>query len=211
MKSYEEMLNYVENYLIEHNAIKHANPVLNFRNRFWHTRRVLEWAKKIVVDYPDCDSKALYTAAVFHDIGYARGKQNHAIIGAEIFEEYAQSAGFDNEFTAFVAYLIRFHSSKDLLNDPKSPIELVLLQEADLLDEEGAMGIVFDVLAYTRRYPDNVSFYGVFEEINKHSYHILEQDFMVTPLARKYWKEKQDLVRSFVESYSKDLFVEEIE
>ena len=102
--------------------------------------------------------------------------------------------------------MILNHSNKDLLTKEETSLEMIVLLEADLMDEEGALGLVFDLLAEGTKSPD--SYEIVFNEIMKHSAHILEQDFMVTPLAKKYWEEKKEFIRKFIEDLKFDLFME---
>ncbi len=204
--NYEDMLNYVNHVLIQNGGIKSKKPQLGFRNRFEHIKRVFEWSKRIIPAV-SCDEELVLTAAIFHDSGYSNKEiGNHNIEGAEIFKDYASKSGFNQEFTQKVTEMIQLHSNKELLNEKKTPIELVLLMEADLLDEEGALGLVFDLLAEGYKSPE--SYNSVFNEIMIHSAHILSQDYMVTPLARKYWNEKKLLIEKFIHHLRFDLLME---
>ena len=69
------------------------------------------------------------------------------------------------------------------------------------------MGVVWDLLA--KGYNGCDSYQDSLNEIWKHSAHILSQDFMVTPLAKKYWEEKKLFVREFITQFEKDLFMGE--
>lgn len=206
MVNYEQMLLYVENTLKENNAIKSHNPFHDFRNRYTHSKRVYQWCKRIKDDL-DVDEEVLYTAAIFHDIGYSKSKEDHAKYGALLFKEYATKEGFDKGFIDKVYDIIYHHSEKKLLKDPNSSNELILLLEADLLDEEGALGIVWDFMALGHM--KDKDYYDAFSEFKKHSVNILNQDYMVTPRAKKIWESKKELVRMFKDELEKDLFVEE--
>ena len=200
-----DMLNYVKCVLVDNNALKPNNPLHQFRSRYSHIERVLGWSKRISAD-ENCNKDALYTAAIFHDVGYAKGKEGHAHSSSLIFLDYAKKNNFDQEFSLFVSDIISKHSNKELLDDPKSPIELVLLMEADLLDEEGALGIGWDLLALGA---SNIeSYYDMIPGILKHAGHILNQDYMKTKLAKKYWDLKKEFVRNFINELKMDLFVE---
>ena len=148
----------------------------------------------------------LYTAAIFHDVGRGYSKEDHAHIGALIFKEYAKNHNFSEEFTNKVYDLIDHHSDKNQIKDKNSSNELVLLLEADLLDEEGALGIVWDLMALGKM--ENKDYYDAMEAL-KHAKHILKQDYMVTPLAKEIWEHKKELVRVFTCDLAKDLFLEE--
>ncbi len=201
------MMDFVKNMLEKHNAIKPLKPNQSFRSRYTHSIRIYKWCERLVADLPECNKDILYTAAIFHDVGYSYGKENHAEASAKIFREYGKENGFDKDFIDEVARIISLHSDKSLLKDPNSTPELIILLEADLLDEEGCMGIVWDLLSKGALGCDNYE--DSLSEIWHHSGHILKQDYMVTPLARKYWDEKKQFVNEFLAQFSSDLFMED--
>ncbi len=203
--NYEIMLKYVEDQLYENDMERKQKAKHSFRSRYMHTTRVYGWCKRIEDDL-ECDKQVLYTSAIFHDIGYSKGQLNHAQVSTEMFREYAAKHDFDKDFTEKVANIIYNHSNKDLLNDPNSPNELILLLEADLLDEEGALGLVWDLMARGAKH--STSYYEAFDEIMGHSGHILNQDYMVTERAKKYWEEKKSFVKNFLDTLKFDLFEE---
>lgn len=143
---YEAMLLYVKKVLEENNAIRSPNLKFSFRNRYEHIKRVFNWCSKLLEDKPNCNKEMVLTAAIFHDIGYCKGKDNHAHFSAMLFIEYAKKHNMDYEFMMHTADIISLHSDKSLLKEDNIPDELVLLLEADLLDEEGALGIVWDLM-----------------------------------------------------------------
>lgn len=205
---FNNMLEYVKNILEDNNSIKSKNPNHQFRNRFKHSYRVYLWVKRLAEDFPNCDLDVLKCAAIFHDSGYAYGKKDHAISSKYIFMNYVyeHKKEFEDDLVKKVCYIIENHSNKDLIKT-SSNIELILLLEADLLDEEGAMGILWDLLAKGHK---GVNDYDeALDEIYKHSIHILNQDYMVTPLAKKYWNIKKELVKDFVNAIKFDLFLED--
>ncbi len=201
---YTEMLEFVEKYLLSKDAL--IDRRFPFRNRFEHSKRVYQWCLRLLPDCPNCDKNVVLTAAIFHDIGYGVSKINHAEESAEIFRDYAESHHFDDTFIDKTAQIISLHSYKERLKECLQE-ELILLMEADLLDEEGALGIVWDLLAEGENRPQ--SYHRALEVIEQHSAHILSQDYMVTPLAKKFWEEKQDVVKRYIKEMKKDLFIEE--
>jgi uncharacterized protein len=201
------MFNFVEQKLIEGNGIKSTRPYQTFRNRFEHTKRVYGWAKRIIDDLPNVNHEVLLTSAIFHDVGYSCGKDNHAEESAKIFLEYALDQGFDQDFINQVYYCILNHSHKRFLWDDSSTPELILLLEADLLDEEGAMAISWDLMTVGEMMPTD--FKEGYDMLMKYSIRILSQDMMVTPKAKAYWEEKKDLVRKFLSAIKYDLFIDE--
>ena len=205
--NYEDMLEYVHHTLIEHKGIRSHKPQLYFRNRFEHIKRVYGWAKRIMEGVENCDETIVLTAAIFHDCGYTNGsKESHAKLGANLFLDYATEHGFDKEFMETVYSMIFHHSNKDLLQEKDTSIEMVVLLEADLIDEEGALGVVFDLLAEGYKCPD--SYNSVFNEIMIHSAHILNQNYMVTSIAKEIWEQKKKFIEQFIHDLKCDLFME---
>lgn len=201
---YHEMLEYVKEVLIQREGIKSRHPYMTFRDRFLHIKRTYLWAQRIMEGMTDVHKEAVLTAAIFHDVGYAKEMTgDHAVIGAQIFEDYAGKQSWEESFIQEVSMLIQKHSHKELLSDPKTSKELILLMEADLLDEEGALGLAFDLLTEGAKKP--TSYEAVFNEIMRHSAHILTQNYMVTEKAKKYWEEKKELIRLFLEELKFDL------
>lgn len=205
--NYDDMISYVKEILLKNDGIRSQKPQLYFRNRVEHIGRVWGWTKRIAEGIPSCNLELLYTAAIFHDCGYtAYSKEPHALLGAQIFKEYAINHSFSEEFTNAVYEMILAHSDKGLLHKEGTPIEMIILLEADLIDEEGALGIVFDLLAAGHKNP--TSYAPVFEEIMMHSAHILSQNYMVTPFAKEIWEKKKQLIQSFIQALKYDLFME---
>lgn len=205
--NYEDMFEYVKHILIEHNGIRSHKPQLYFRNRFEHIKRVYGWAKRIMKGVEDCNEALVLTAAIFHDCGYTNGsKETHAKLGANLFLDYATEHHFEKEFTDTIYSMILHHSNKNLIQAKDTPIEMIILLEADLIDEEGALGLVFDLLAEGYKCPD--SYDSVFNEIMIHSAHILKQNYMVTPIAKEVWENKKNLIQQFIDDLKYDLFME---
>ncbi len=202
---FDDMLDYVEKALFENDEERRQKSRHSFRSRFQHTKRVLGWCKRIECDL-EVDKNILYTSAIFHDIGYSKGQDGHAYHSSIMFREYASVHSFESEFTEKVAYIIARHSDKSLLKDKNSPNELIILLEADLLDEEGALGITWDLMARGAKH--SISYQEALDELMTHSGHILVQDYMVTPTAIRIWEEKKKFVKNFIDNLKYDLFEE---
>ena len=206
MLNYNEMLEFVKKTLEQASTRKPDNPYHAFRDRYLHSYRVYKWMERIIDDL-DVDKDVCYTAAIFHDVGYSVEKKNHALYSDMIFRRYAETHGFPKEFKERVSRCIALHSHKELLNNKDTMPELILLLEADLLDEEGALGIAWDLLAMGAKgasdYKESI------EALKIHSGHILSQDYMVTKKAKEYWEHKKEIVRGFIDELLSDLFIEE--
>ena len=203
---YDDMLDHVRNTLEDNNKRRPNNPNHQFRDRFMHTKRVVAWSKRLMTDYKDLNQEVIITSCIFHDVGYAFDKKDHAIYSAKIFVDYANAHGFDRNFIKEVEWIILNHSDKSLLKTTDNHNFIIVL-EADLLDEEGALGIFWDLLAAGKK--NSTSYYQALEELDKHSLHILNQDIMVSKSARYFWSEKKELVRDFMDQIRADLFLEE--
>ena len=94
----------------------------------------------------------------------------------------------------FICYLILEHPNKRLL---------VVLMEADMLDDTGAMGIVLDSWITSKE--ENPSFNEVCRHFEKYTYrHMKQMDFVTAP-GKRFWHEKRTLVYEFLRQYRRDL------
>lgn len=202
---YKEYLKYVKDYLTTHNGNVPSNHLMAFRSKYQHTLRVLGWAKRLAEGRNDVNIEVLYTAAIFHDIGNANeGRETHAERGANAFYEYGVENKMDLSFIESVKNLIFLHSSKELLKEKDIPIELILLMEADLLDEEGALRMVWYTL------DKGISGANSYEEVYEHIVMGNNKRLvnpMVTEKAKYYWEEKQKLVEIFTKQLEDDIYV----
>ncbi len=202
---YVEYLKYVKEYLTKNQGIESPNPLHPFRSRFQHTIRVLHWCIRLTEGVEGIDREALYTAAVFHDIGYTnRDNENHAKRSGDAFHEYAVSRQMEEGFREKVEAMIYNHSDKELLQKLDTSREMVALLEADLLDEEGAMGIVWDCMVMGNVHASSYAkaYYHIMESSNKK-----EPNRLVTEKGRKYWEEKKRLVSEFASVLEHDLMI----
>lgn len=204
---YEEMLSYVASMLEDADGPLTNNvAVYPFRKRSEHIRRVFEWAKRISVPFADIDREALLIAAIFHDSGYsvAETRMEHAPVGAHLARKYLEKISFDPVRTDLICDLIAEHSQKALMTLSDTRLELVLLMEADLLDETGAMEIMWDCMSASLE--EEPSYEKAYARMIKYSEYLLTENPMITPEARKIWEEKQKLVSAYLDQLKADLF-----
>lgn len=204
---FAEHLKYVKNYLIEHHGYFPPDLQYRFRCKYEHTLRVLRWCRKLAAQYPKINLEALYTAAIFHDIGYSADydMNQHAQMGAQIFAEYAETIHMNKELAQKVTYLIHEHSNKELLQNPDTMLELIILMEADLMDEEGALRVIW--YCATKGILGAESYRDLYDFIQMGSNKRLKNP-MVTPLARKIWDQKIELVNRFSEELYDDIITD---
>lgn len=206
--NYDELFAYVKSALA---AYDHHGGVSKNRikySRFEHTERVYRWMLILAEDFAyEIDMESLKIATIFHDIGYSLNKEDmhsHAEDGAVLCREYLERIGYPPEKTEFICDLIAKHSDKSVLHSEDTPLELVLLMEADLFDDTGAHGIVMD--AWIQATKEDVSFESILEHIKKFSLKQMQVNPMRTEKARRIWEEKKELTNRFVESLTVDLY-----
>ena len=206
---FEKEMEYVVNFLHENKGNDSRRKAETFRKRDTHMQRVLKWASKIVNELEESeklkiDTTSLYLACLFHDIGYGfeTYKNSHPLQSGKIWKDYAKDK-YDSNTIEYVYFLITRHSNKELFEDNSTPIELVILMEADWLDEEGAMSICWDLMVEGQNNPQ--SYEEALKRIKKYSAHILLDCPMVTNPAKCFWKHKQKVVKNFIDELESDL------
>lgn len=205
---YREMLDYVSGRLLSCSQFNSSKDSINY-SRFAHTKRVLGWALRLYRLSPvkeKLNYDVIVTAAIFHDCGYNDCNEfiSHAAIGAQITREWLEQHGFDKEFTDRVCYLVENHSSKQMMDDPDISADLMLIMEADLLDDMGALGIVMDCII-EKGFNAGTTFEDCLDHIDRFTVRIQNDNPMRTPEGRALWDEKTRLVSSFRHALAVDI------
>ena len=206
----EEMLAFVEQTLTSGNSEDiETKQELNY-SRFLHTKRVLAWTKRL---YEAAEDKSLlrkedlYIAAVFHDVGRVaelkEGKP-HALLGEPITRRYLTGLGMDSERIDYICSLVQHHSDKERMYDAETDAGLLLLMEADSLDDMGAAGIVMDCLI-TKGRNANADYTNCLDHISRFTCRQQQDNPMVSPAGIRFWEEKTKLVESFTDALRRDL------
>lgn len=207
MVSYEEMFQFVEQELAEYDTHGGAAKHKVRYSRIEHTRRVYRWMLWLYNEYPEkntVDLNSLRIATIFHDSGYSQIEQGeHAKAGAEICRRFLTEHKYPAEKIDFICDLIARHSDKDILSQDIPP-ELVLLLEADLLDDTGAQGIVMDV--WMEAMDENATFESIAAHIGRFSCRQMSKNPMRTKEGQRIWEKKRALVEEFYSSYIEDLW-----
>lgn len=207
MRQHKAMFSYVEEMLCSYDR-KKGNKSKNKigYDRFEHTKRVYHWMIRITNELKDDGIRLeeLKIATIFHDVGYANGDdENHAAASSAICRDYLERRPYTPEQIDFICYLIEEHSTKRLLHEKTTPLELVVLMEADMLDDTGAMGIILD--AWISSKESDPSFEMVCRHIERYTYrHMKLMEFVTVP-GKRFWHEKRKLVYEFVRQYKRDL------
>ena len=203
----DDMLLYVRNRLELYDTAE--NPMLKIPfSRFEHTMRVYQWMERLYKAYPDnscLDLEALLIATIFHDVGYCDidNINDHARISAKLCREYLTDRKYPMEKIDFICDIVGRHSDKETLHDD-IPVELVLLMEADLLDNTGAQGLVLDIWSESAR-GKNVSFQSILAHMEKYTVKMMQDNPMRTDEGIRIWNIKKKLSEEFVQSYREDI------
>lgn len=202
---HREIFNYVENIFTESNKNFLDGEVHAFRTRSEHIRRVYNWSNRLSEGISDIDKESLKLAALFHDVGYSNQVDNrpHALVSKEICIKYMSENSFDESLIEQVAYLVENHSNKEMMESEDIGIELLLLMESDLMDESGAMSVVWDCMAEGAK--GNSSFKSALDHIKEYTLKEMTRNPMRTDKAKEMWLKKQSLVNAFIEQLEYDL------
>lgn len=203
-----DMISYVESVLKVSCSSGHPRKAKIGYNRFEHTMRVYKWMLVLYEAFPDkklVDFSSLAISVLFHDIGYCDEihQREHANISAQYCREYLEKISYPEEKIQFICDLISKHSDKKLLYE-EIPKELILLMEADLLDDTGAQSLVMDV--WIDAVGEQIS---TFQSILKQMRYITQKKMKNNPMrtekGKEIWEEKRKLTDIFIESYQNDI------
>lgn len=182
-------------------------------NRYEHTLRVLNWAKKLY-DLSICKEQLNYEdlmiATIFHDVGRKIAIKSgvpHAKAGIPIVREYLEKNDFERQRIEYICELVGSHSDKERMQEESIDKNLLLLMEADLLDDTGALGVVMDCMITEARRPE-AKFTDCLDHIMRFTRRIQMENPMITEGARKIWDEKRRIVYEFTDSLRKDIEME---
>lgn len=197
--NYAEIIEYVKKMTADNGR----PPNYSFRSRFEHTMRVYRWAIKLQSKLGgDLDIIAL--AALLHDIGWDEsGERSHGEVGAELAVEYLDSIGVDPEIIRRVGEIIMIHEDKD--TDAELSLECKIVMDADLLDEVGAVGVLWDAMAtaceedptYKKAYYRIKNYY----RINRPKIRRCKTD-----AARAEYAKRMQMIESYISQLEKELF-----
>ncbi len=209
IKYKEDMTEYVKKWLDAYDTAGNPRKLKIGYSRYEHTMRVYKWMERLYEAYPqktDVDFEMLSIATVFHDIGYCdiEGRKCHAKSSARMCRDYLEKKGYSAEKIAFVCDIISRHSDKETMFDD-IPHELILLMEADLLDDIGAQGLVMDVWLEAACV-EEATFESILAHMERYTLTMMqEKNPMRTTEGKRIWEEKRALTESFVEAYREDL------
>lgn len=195
--NYAEVIEFVRKQTAENGR----PPNYPFRSRFEHTMRVYRWAIKLQSKLGG-DLDIIVLAALLHDIGWDEVRP-HGVVGAEIAVDYLDSLGVDPEKIAKIGEIIMMHSDKD--TEAELSLECRIVMDADLLDEVGAVGILWDAMATAQE--DEASYKRAYYRI-KNFYRINKPKIKrcKTDAGRVEYNKRMQLIEEFIFQLEKELF-----
>lgn len=204
---FADMIDFVGNYLGGASGWVESKLSISY-SRFEHSKRVTGWALRLYNLNPNrnnIDYNTVITAAIFHDVGYndATDELPHAEAGAVIARKYLKDNGFEPEFIDRVCYLIAHHSDKQMMAEPEIDADLLILMEADLLDDMGALGIAMDCMI-ERAWNDHATFGDVLNHIGRYTLRRQRNNPMRTAEGRALWDKKTALAEDFYSQLETD-------
>lgn len=179
-----------------------------------HSLRVEGYVKKLLNIENDQLSyeEVLLTrlAAILHDIGRIHIRENHATLGKDIVEQWlGENKDIANEVQNIerLLYLIEKHSDKETEDDDYC---LKILQDADILDEIGAMSIF---MASNWIDKNNPYFFRLLSDrVQGFEVNFCNEGFKLlkTVAAKKIMDEKKSFITDFSKGLKEEIYGTEI-
>lgn len=178
------------------------NNDYSFRDRYAHTCRVLNWARRIH-DVEGGDYEIIKLAVIFHDVGWNENIP-HSIVSKYLADQYLTKANYCQDKKVKVLQAIEHHSFREKALDEALNIESYIVMDADLLDEVGATSILWDTMAtahlkdasYIKAY-ERIVFFT--EELRK------RKKLLKTATGLKLYEERLKVIESFLNELKYEL------
>lgn len=195
--NYTEVIEYVKKQTAENGR----PPNYPFRNRYEHTMRVYRWAIKLQAKVGG-DLEIITLAALLHDIGWD-AERPHNEVGAELAVEYLDSIGYDEEKIGRIGEIIMRHTDQDTQDELS--LECKVVMDADLLDEVGALSVVWDCMATACE--DEATYKKAYYRI-KNFYRINRPKIRrcKTDAARAEYEHRMKAIEDFLSELERELF-----
>lgn len=205
---YKEMINYVRKSL--ENRELHPEDFENkfpFRIRFQHTMRVYKWALRLN-EFEKGDQEIISISVIFHDVGKASDSDSdvpHAEVSGEICKKYLESINYNKNKSDIIVQAIKKHSHKEE-HVEKLTLEEKILIDADLLDEVGAITVLWDSMATAME--NDPSYEKVYERLKKRLDRIKEKKLLIkTKTGMKFYEDRIKFLENFLDNLKYELEV----
>lgn len=177
-----------------------------FRDRYHHTLRVLNWARRIQsVEGGDMD--VITFAVIFHDTGWEEGTP-YTEVSAKIAKEYLQEKGVDKKIIDRVVDVTKNHNARTKSDDELS-IEEKVIMDSDLLDELGVMSVVWDAMSVMEL--KKPSYKKALERTQEYFKDYLNQrDAIRTQTGLKLFNQRLDVYETMIKEFAFELGLDTI-
>jgi uncharacterized protein len=201
------MMNYatIIQFVKEQTSNNNRPSTYPFRDRFEHTMRVYRWAIKLQNKLGG-DIEIISLAALLHDIGWdENGEVPHGDIGAQMAAEFLVEMDYDPTKIGRICEIIRRHEEQDTTDELS--LECQIVMDADLLDELGAIGILWDAMATATTQGDEASYKRAYSRIRQYyKINMPKRSRAKTPEGKREYQKRMDFVQSFISQLERELF-----
>jgi uncharacterized protein len=201
------MMNYttIIEYVKEQTETNGRPPKYPFRDRFEHTMRVYRWAIKLQNKLGG-DLEIISLAALLHDVGWDEKEEiSHAVVGAQMAADFLVEMDYDPAKIGRVCEIIRRHEDQD--TEDELSLECQIVMDADLLDELGAIGVLWDAMATAVEGGDQASYKRAYSRIRQYyKINVPKRVRAKTPEGKREYKRRMDFVQSFIAQLERELF-----
>lgn len=171
-----------------------------FRDRFKHTLRVLKWAERIW-EFEGGDLEVIKIASIFHDAGWD-DEIHHAIVSRNIASDYLNNIDIDERKKEKILEAIKNHSFRD--GEKPLNLESYIVMDADILDEVGALSILWDAMA--EGYEKKSSYRSAYERISRYTKELIERKIeLKTNAGRRFYEERLEVLENYLNELAFEL------
>jgi uncharacterized protein len=163
--------------------------------------RVYRWAIRLQAKLGG-NLDVIVLSALLHDIGWDENRP-HEEVSAEMAVEYLDSIETDPETIRRVGEIILLHNDKD--TEKELSLECKIVMDADLLDEVGALGIMWDCMATALE--DEASYKRAYYRIKEY-YRINKPKIRrcKTDAGRAEYTKRMQAIEAYIYQLEKELF-----
>jgi uncharacterized protein len=209
----QEMIDYIRDFIEKQDAIAtKLKTRFPFRKLAGHCYRSYRWAQRIN-EIEKGDMEIVEIGSLFHDIGKCvdSSVEGHAREGAKICADYLRSIGFDKSKIDVITHVVRNHIHTK--TDESMSLEQKIVRDADLLDEVGAITVLWDAMATAMATgAEQDQSYEIAYERIRGAYENLCQkplDLFETETAKSFFEERLSFLREYVHNLEYELGLRE--